>query len=506
MSSIKHLLFLAILCCAPTLFAQKLTKGILLDSVTKKAVPFATVSVNNNYGVLSNERGEFKIFLKEVEITNQDSLYISCLGYDGKRLPLTVSDSLNIFLSPKNIELDEVVLTNKTYSLDEIIKHIQDSLESNYDNNFIKSTLFFRESNINEIQKSEIKIKTSSIPEFNQGFIDSVMQSLPKYSDSYTEILGNLYGKNMPGSENKLNIIKASELYDKSQEISMEAYEERFNDIIKQNVKRDSYFKIKSGIFSTKEDMDSTFYDNPEAKETEALLEEQKKKEENRKNNFLKYRKSMIARMNTQSFIYEDTDLNFIHKAKKYRFELLDYTFLNNDFVYKISFRPKGSADYKGIMYVNTEDFAILRLDFENVKSVEKFNLLGLSYNLFLKKGTYIYSKNNNDKYSLKFAELTESSKMGIKRPLKIIEKNKNVKGRRKQNELACNLHFIVEMSAKKELVVFENSGIDEVAFSDFEEKAKVTPVYLPSYDPEFWMGYNVIEPNQAIKEFKSIE
>lgn len=506
MTPLKHFFLLAIICCSSSLFAQKLTQGVLLDSVSNQVVPFATVSVNNNYGVLSNEKGEFKIFLKEVDLTNQDSLFISCLGYESKQIVLSETDSLKVILTPKNIELDEVVLTNKTYTIDEIIEHIQDSLESNYDNNFIKSTLFFRESNINEIQKSEIKIKTSSIPEFNQSFIDSVMQSLPKYSDSYTEILGNLYGKNMPGTETKLNIIKASELYDKSQEISMEAYEERFNEIIKQNVKRDSYFKIKSGMFSTKEDMDSTFYDNPETKETETLLAEQKKKEEERKNNFLKYRKNMIARMNTQSFIYEDSDLNFIHKAKKYRFELLDYTFLNNDFVYKISFQPKGSADYKGIMYVNTEDFAILRLDFQNVKSVEKFNLLGLSYNLFHKKGTYIYAKNTTNKYSLKFAELTESSKMGIKRPLKIIEKNKNVKGRRKQNELACNLHFIVEISAKKELVVFENTGIDEMVFTDFEEKAKVTPVYLPSYDPEFWMGYNVIEPNQAIKEFKSIE
>ena len=24
----------------------------------------------------------------------------------------------------------------------------------------------------------------------------------------------------------------------------------------------------------------------------------------------------------------------------------------------------------------------------------------------------------------------------------------------------------------------------------------------MPNYDPEFWKGYNILEPNQAIKDF----
>ena len=56
------------------------------------------------------------------------------------------------------------------------------------------------------------------------------------------------------------------------------------------------------------------------------------------------------------------------------------------------------------------------------------------------------------------------------------------------------------------ELVVFENESIAETQFNDFTEKANVNPTYLPKYDPDFWKGYNVIEPNQAIKDFKSIE
>ena len=126
--------------------------------------------------------------------------------------------------------------------------------------------------------------------------------------------------------------------------------------------------------------------------------------------------------------------------------------------------------------------------------------------NEYLKKGTFIYSKNNADKYALKYAEVEMGSKFGVKRPLKIIEKNKHVKGRRKQNEISTDIHFIVSNITKKELVVFENESISEASFNSFTEKAKVKPTYLPKYDPDFWKGYNVMEPNEAIKDFKSIE
>ena len=145
-------------------------------------------------------------------------------------------------------------------------------------------------------------------------------------------------------------------------------------------------------------------------------------------------------------------------------------------------------------------------MDYENVKPLKKFSLFGISYRHYLKKGTIIYAKNNLDTYDLKYADKEEGTKFGIKRPLKIIEKNKNTKGRRKQNELSSDIHFELSNTEKSELIVFENDAISASDFDAFTEKPKVKPIYLPAYDPEFWKGYNVIEPNQAIKDFKSIE
>ena len=488
-------------------FSQETIGAKIIDSTSQNPIPFASISINNNSGVISNNNGEFLMYLNKTP-SNNDSLIIRCLGYESKRfLAKTFQDSL-VILSPKSIELDEVLVSNKKYTPEEIIEKVKENLGNNYDLDFIKSKLFYRASYFTNLLKNDVKLKKTTIPEFNQKFIDSFLNDLPKYNDDYTEILANMYGKMGVLDTQKLDIIKASHLYDKSSEISFEGYEKKFNNVIKKHVKRDSYFKIKSGIFGTKEEIDSSFFEgnNQEAKETEAFIEAQKQDEQERKKNFLAYRKESISYLQRNSFIFEDSDLNFLKKSNKYDFKLEDYSFLNDNFVYKISFTPKRGADFYGTIYINTDDFAIIRVDYKNVKALKNFKLFGISYQHTSKRGTLIYDKNNTDKYALKYAEVEEGSKFGIKRPLKIIEKNKHTRGRRKQNELSSDVHFILSNREKKELVVFNNEAITETAFTAFEEKPKVEPTYLPQYDPEFWKGYNVIEPNQAIKDFKSIE
>lgn len=486
--------------------AQRNISAKIVDSTKQVPIPFATISIDDNTGVISNDFGEFNITFKR-QITAQDSLFISCLGYEQKHLAVqNFTDSI-ISLKPKTIDLSEVFITNKNYTIDEILDKIKDSLETNYDSGFNKRKLFYRESYYTQMQKMDVKIDKSTIPEFNQAFIDSVITSVPKKTDDHTELLGEIYGKVETGQPQKMAILKASRLYDKQNEITFENYEERFNQIIRKHVKRDSYFKIKSGWFGTKEEIDSSFFENEQVdEETAEFIQEKKEREAKRKVNFLKYRKSTIHKFENNNFLAEDNALNFIEKSRKYDFVLLDFAYLNNEFVYAISFKPKRSADFEGTMYVNTQDFAVVRVDYKNVKPLRKFGLLGISLNEYLKEGTIIFQKNSTEKYTLKYADESYGQQVGIKRPIKIIEKNKHVKGRRKQNELSGDIHFIVQNIQKKELIVFETTPISEADFTNFTEEPNVSPTYLPQYDPEFWKGYNIIEPNQAIKDFKIIE
>ena len=57
-----------------------------------------------------------------------------------------------------------------------------------------------------------------------------------------------------------------------------------------------------------------------------------------------------------------------------------------------------------------------------------------------------------NGRYALQYFENESGYESGMRRPVNIIEKNKNVRGRRKQNELAINqnLNYITNKKKKQ--------------------------------------------------------
>ena len=441
-------IFALIFCTVSLIHGQQTFSSKLLDATTEAPIPYATIQFNAKTGVISNDNGDFSITIKRA-VTAKDYLIISCLGYTEKKIDLLNFNQDIIYLSPRTVDLDEVVITNKNYTIEEILEKVKEGFAVNYEQNYAKRKLFFRESNYTELNKSDINIDKSTIPEINQQLIDSLMRDIPKNNGDHTELLAELYGKIESGHSQKIDVLKASRLYDESSEIDMEMYEKKFNAIFKKHVKRDSYLKIKSGWFSTKEEIDSSFFgESPESKKeqemTEQLLEEKRKKDSIKKVSFSKWQKVAIHNKTNDNFMDEDDELNFIYKPNRYHFNIKDYAFIDDMFVYVISFEPKRKEDFKGTMYVNTEDFAIVRLDYNNVKPLKKFSLLGISMRQYLKEGTMIFQKNENEKYVLKYMDETFGEQVGIRRPIKIIEKNKNVKGRRQQNMIKGKLHFIV--------------------------------------------------------------
>jgi len=501
--------FLLAILCIPTIGSSQedLITAKILDSATAQPIPYVTILLSNKKGVITNQEGRFSIQLGENN-TSTDSLYISCIGYKSMAHAVTEFKDSIIYLPAKAIELNDVILSNKQYTASEIIAQVKANLDKNYNKDFTKKKLFFRESYRSHLVKTDYTFIKSTIAELNKKFLDSVLRTVPKSDNRYTEVLCNLYG-NYEKDSQKIDLIKASELYDKNSELDLTSLEERFNEIVKENVKPDSYFKIKSGLFGTKVGADELFESETDSTDSAALqkeLEERKKREVERKSNFAKYRKSTMGRIFKNLFFMKDSDLNFIRKSGKYKFTLQEFTYLGEDAVYIVDFEPKTKADYKGRLYINSDDFAIIRVDYENVKPVRKFKLLGISMSEDLAAGKMIFAKDIDNRYTLRFMEAENGSRVGIRRPLKIIEKNKHVKGRRKQNELSVKIDMAVRGGSKFEIVIFDTDNISQAQFDGYTENNTVLPVYMPRYNPEFWKGYNIIEPNQAIKEFTAQE
>lgn len=470
----------------------------VIDSTSTTPIPYATIKYGEYKGVVTNEEGNFSIHAKIEEI---DSIVISSIGYSDKTVaPNAITDT--IFLAAKEIELDRVLVSNKQYTLEEIIENVEDNLEKNYHSGYTKQRFFMRETYTQRMRKFDFEFLKSSIEEISEELIDSMINLVPRNSSYYNETLGDFYGK--PNTKvSKLNLIKASKLYDKNNDVSGDVLQKRFTEILKKNIKKDSYLKIKSGWFGTKMPVDSIMA-GVDKKEDAASKAKAAKREQ-------KYyslsRKSTLNNITNNLFFDEESDLNIIDKSSRYHFTLKGIIDFQDDLAYVIEYKPKRSEDFMGTIYVNTLDFAILRMDYESVDKVYKsiFNLLGVNVNHVKYKGIAVFSKDDTDYYSLKYASHTDIMSNKIERPLTIIEKNKHVKGKRKQNELKLDMHINSISSSKKEIVVFDTEKLAE-SINDLKENNDIEIRYFSKYNADYWKGYDIIEPNQAIKEFKAVE
>lgn len=479
---------------APALTAQTVSSR-LVDAKTQKGIPYATVQYGEHQGVITNDEGRFSFVLQE-GASLPDSIYISSMGYEKKGFALQqLQDSL-VMLSPKAIELSGVYLFDKELDVDDIIEKMKERLPQNINNDPIKQRFFLRRSEFATITKVDFGFEKSTIKELDKELMDSIARSVPKNAHHYTESLGDLYKK---GTEYKLDIVKAADLYDKNNVGSFEELGKRMEAIFKQNVKPGSYLKIKSGVFSQKVQVDSILNEMDE--EQAQKVKQQVKKDsisglvDSQRNTF----RELLAEL----YYREDSKLDLIEKTNRYDFKLAGYADIDDMGVYVVDFFPKrSSADFKGRLYINIEDFAVMRMDFENTDRLRNFRLLGITYREVLYKGTARFAQLPNGRYDLRFMDLTLGNYFAVDRPLKVVEKNKHVKGRRKQNELLLNIDFRMSPTEKWELVVFGQNLVDEPQFANFKENKTVRATYMPRYDPGFWQGHTIMEPNQAIREF----
>jgi hypothetical protein len=256
---------------------------------------------------------------------------------------------------------------------------------------------------------------------------------------------------------------------------------------------------MRSGIIGAKLDTDEI----NSAKQDTLSAEE---KEFHRKKDFLSWKKSKLTNLIKNLCKENELNISILNKASKYNFTVNNLTFFGDTPVYILDFSPKRNADFAGRLFVDADRLALIRLEYKNIQNISDFSLLGVSYLEDLKEVIIQFKKGLNGKYSAEYLEFNSGFKGGFKRPLVITEKNKVVKGRNKQNQLKMDLDIATRQYQKYQLVVFETTPISQEAFNAIKEEPKVLPVNLTEYDPNFWEGYSIIEPNKAIKAFKVVE
>lgn len=110
----KKILGIIFLIISNLTFSQ--IKGVIYDSKTNEKIPYVNIWIENeNIGTTSNENGEFIIDNSKGEI-----LILSSLGYETEKIDLSNMPS-KIFLVPKVLKLDEVIVSTKKEKHEKII-------------------------------------------------------------------------------------------------------------------------------------------------------------------------------------------------------------------------------------------------------------------------------------------------------------------------------------------------------------------------------------------------
>ena len=157
----KKFFFLSLLLIPVCITAQTSLSGIIKNSKTKQALPFATIVAQNGIGEICDADGKFSI----QSTTTITELTISYVGFKTKKQPIDKSVKfLTILLEPSTENLNEVVITANENPALQIIRN---TIQNKRKNNIEKALNSFEYTSYN-------KLLVTAVPDSINGNIDSV--------------------------------------------------------------------------------------------------------------------------------------------------------------------------------------------------------------------------------------------------------------------------------------------------------------------------------------------
>ncbi len=488
------ILWAILLLCSTPIFSQQI-KGQIIDAKTNEPIAFATIQFADDNGVVSNMEGFFN--LSSDDLTPETLLTISFMGYQTQTLTITNLQNQNnlVKLNEAVNQLNTVYITNKLPSVDSIMARVNRNASKNYHFSNIKQKLFTRETGYFKANNLEVDIEKSS--GFNKKQLEASNKQFRELTNqivnnpptqTFTDILLDLYLK--PDFSSKIEVIKATKLKDRKNSLSLETIQSRVTNIVLQHLDTSKTYKVKSGWFKVE--------DSLSFKKSKAA------KKDMEDNNFNAIKSANVNTL--KEHLFENQSLmDFVKETDIYDYEIANVTTIDDQLVYVINFEPrKRSAKFKGTIYVNEEDYAILKLDykFAEGKVGEKFNLkllLGVKYVENVNRGTVIYKKNGDNKGYYPYYINHESGQyVYAHRPFKFVENSDDSK-----NKVAFDVTIEGNIVEKHELMSLDYKTSDDATFNGITEAKKVDFIQLKQYDPSIWKDYTIMEPLEELKKFK---
>ena len=465
-------------------------KGVLLDFNTHEPLSYANIYVlHQNMGTITNENGYFSLSIQGVSKT--DSIRFKYIGYKTKAITIADMDtSTTVYLKEEIFNLDEILIFGDTPDARSIVKKVVENLDSNYPEINCEKQIFIRERYTSDINEIHINFKKSSIPAFDRKMIADLEKKIPRHSTSYSDFLGNFYFSNNEDDSIRLKVnpLKTVALKDKN----LAEFEELMS-VFDKNFKKtnqDEYWKVKTGIFSQKLDLEP---DSSRGRDT--LAKDERKVE---------YFRRRISYRFKYSTLKDKDDWEFLYKTGKYNFTIVGGTRVNGEDVYIINFEPDGSGLYMGKMYIAMESYALIRADYEYApkQTGTDFHMFGVGYTENLFSGS-IYFEKAGDYYKLKYFSKKAGSIVNFDRGLALLKKKERFLFDKKLNEIKVGVNVTVKSEQLFECLVLETKPISHKVFVDYKEKNAMKIIFVDKFDDNLWKGYDIIEPTQQMRDYK---
>ncbi|NNK83694.1 MAG: hypothetical protein HKO92_11275, partial [Flavobacteriaceae bacterium] len=347
-----------------TLLFLFFTKLIISQSLTAKIVDnnnnpiaFATIQTEINKGVISNEEGIFTINIKE---NTSKLIKISSLGFSSVMLSIEdIINSNNIIVLKEYLEiLDQVYVSNAKPNANEIIKKVNENLNKNYSHTERKYNLFFRSTTLVDFNTLNFEIdkvsgqKRKQLEDANnelRALTNSIKTSEAVFFRDY---IADLYFKDFENK--KLNVHKATTLLDKNRSFSIDAVQEKAQNVILKYLDTTLSYKLKSGLFKIE---DSLSFKKEQQKE--------QKKDSIKTFTSEELTSETFNLFNTSTTI-DKTRLRSILNSELYEYKFKEITVFDGKIVYEILYEPrKSKAKFTGKLYISDEDFAVIKLDYK---------------------------------------------------------------------------------------------------------------------------------------------
>ncbi len=465
--------------------------GLVLDIDKQTVLPYTNIyNLHKGIGVISNELGHFSIDISELD--NTDTLRFQYIGYQTRHITIGQLDTNSIvYLKEEIFNLSETIVFGITPDLESIVKNVLKHKDSNYKKTTSKKQAFIREREIVDINEFKLKYKKSTIDELDREMIAMVEKKIPKHTTSYTDFLGNLYFTKNQKDTIKLKIDPIRTVALKEKNIAeLEQLESIFENLIS-GTGEEEYWKVKSGVFGHKLEMD-----NDVEKDT---LSDYKRN--------LSFFSRRVKYQLKYSSLDDKDQWEFLHSTGKYKYTLAGGTRVNGEDVYIIDFAPDNSGKYVGRMYIAINTFALIRADYEYApdKTGRDIHLLGVGYTETQFCGSIFFEK-KDDNYVLKYFSYKNGANASFDRSLALLKKRKRMLFDKKLKELKLELNVSVKIEESIEYLVLSESEVSDKQFAEFKQQKKMDIIYVDQFDDKLWRGFSIIEPTQQMKEYRKQE